>query len=31
MVKNLPENARDTGDAGLNPELERSHGVRNGN
>ena len=31
MVKNPPENAGDTGDAGLIPESERSPGGRNGN
>ena len=30
MVKNLPANAGDTGDAGLIPGLERSPGVGNG-
>ena len=31
MVKNLPANAGDTGDAGLIPESERSNGEANGN
>ena len=30
VVKNLPANAGDTGDAGLIPGLERSPGVGNG-
>ena len=31
MVKNLPANARDTGDTGLIPGSGRSPGVGNGN
>ena len=31
MVKNLPSNAGDTGDEGLNPGSERSPGGINGN
>ena len=31
MVKNLPANAEDTGDAGLIPGSGRSPGVENGN
>ena len=31
VVKNLPANARDAGDTGSIPGLERSPGVRNGN
>ena len=31
VIKNLPVNARDTGDAGSIPGLERSPEVRNGN
>ena len=31
MVKNLPANAGDTGDAGSVPGLGRSHGEENGN
>ena len=31
MVKNLPANAGDTGDAGLIPGLRRSPGEGNGN
>ena len=31
VIKNLPANARNTGDAGLIPGLERSPGEGNGN
>ena len=31
MVKNLPANAGDAGDAGSVPDLGRSHGEENGN